>query len=100
VGDHRRGGNADVDRRRRQPPGGRGGAAPRGRTGAPASPAERSASRPRRFAGGVPSGVESGEEPETSGRDNLGSLGIVLAMVEAIERAEALAATDRGIANG
>jgi len=44
--------------------------------------------------------VETGEEPETSGRDNLGSLGIVLAMVEAIERAEALAATDRGIANG
>ena len=34
--------------------------------------------------------VETGAEPETSGRDNLGSLGIVLAMVEAIERAERL----------
>ncbi|MBA3414899.1 MAG: Gfo/Idh/MocA family oxidoreductase [Chloroflexia bacterium] len=32
--------------------------------------------------------VETGEEPETSGRDNLGSLEIVLAMVAAIERAE------------
>jgi len=35
--------------------------------------------------------VETGEEPETSGRDNLGSLEIVLAMVAAVERAEAQA---------
>jgi len=32
--------------------------------------------------------VETGAEPETSGRDNLGSLEIVLAMVAAVERAE------------
>jgi predicted dehydrogenase len=31
--------------------------------------------------------VTSGEEPETSGRDNLGSLAIVLAMAAAVERA-------------
>ena len=36
--------------------------------------------------------VEEGEAPETSGRDNLGSLNIVLAMVAAVERAEGVAA--------